>query len=263
MEAKAVQRFEQPKYPTRREVLAGAASFALLNLTGVSLVFGETEENKIQVAPIFKHGEGRGATGCVVLSPPVFLSEEEGMQILREELAKHGIKLKAGVTLEEIRVPPRVKKHKEVKNADGTTGYEVTVVEAPNRAKPLKLDGIDSVKKIAVQFISKGECIAYSGIEDNESDWRTWSSVQVYDAKGAADYLAAHVKEQGKERVFFGVFYDPLTTMSFHEPFNEAEKVDRKVRWEKRYKRDEEASKEQLRQQAHDFIAWLKKQKAI
>ena len=108
MEAKPVQVFPRPGYPTRREVLAGAASFALLGLTGCSFAFAESEEGKITVAPIFKHGEGRGATGCVVVSPPVFLSEEEGMQILREELAKHGIQLKAGGTLEGIRVPGRM-----------------------------------------------------------------------------------------------------------------------------------------------------------
>jgi hypothetical protein len=91
MEAKPVEHHKPPAYPTRREVLAGAASFALASVANCTFVFAKSEEGKITVAPIFKHGEGRGATGCVVMTPPVFLSEEEGMQILREELAKHGI----------------------------------------------------------------------------------------------------------------------------------------------------------------------------
>ena len=102
MEAKPVQRCEQPAYPTRREVLAGAASFALFRLTGCSFVFAESDEGKITVAPIFKHGEGRGATGCIVVSPPVFLSEEEALQIVKEELAKHGVQLAAGPRLEGV-----------------------------------------------------------------------------------------------------------------------------------------------------------------
>ena len=102
MEPKPVRHSEQPAFPTRREVLAGAATFAVVNLTGCSFVFAEPEAAKTTVAPIFEHGDGRGATGCVVVSPPVFLSEEEGMQILREELAKHGVHLKTGGTLEGV-----------------------------------------------------------------------------------------------------------------------------------------------------------------
>ena len=45
------------------------------------------------VAPIFQHGEGRGATGCIVMSPPVFLSEEEALQVIREEMAAKGVQL--------------------------------------------------------------------------------------------------------------------------------------------------------------------------
>ena len=69
-------------------MLAGAASLALLDLGRGQLRIRGTEGGAIAVAPIFEHGEGRLATGCIVITPPVFLSEEEGMQILREEFAK-------------------------------------------------------------------------------------------------------------------------------------------------------------------------------
>ena len=115
MEPKPVQEDQRPAYPTRRDVLAGAATFALANLVGCDFVMAEPESGKVIVAPVFEHGEGRGATGCIVVSPPVFMSEEEGMQILREELAKHGIQLKAGGTLEGIRVPARSESYELVK----------------------------------------------------------------------------------------------------------------------------------------------------
>ncbi|MGA2255020.1 MAG: hypothetical protein ABSG53_10190 [Thermoguttaceae bacterium] len=70
MEPKPVQHQEQPSYPTRREVLAGAATFAMVNLTRCDVVSSEPETGRITVAPIFGHGEGRGATGCLVVSPP-------------------------------------------------------------------------------------------------------------------------------------------------------------------------------------------------
>ena len=99
MEPRPVIESRNPNYPTRRDVLAGAAAFALAALGGQWRVIAATEEGKIVVAPIFEHGTGRGADGCVVVSPPVFLSEEEAVQVIREELAKQGIKLKEGIRL--------------------------------------------------------------------------------------------------------------------------------------------------------------------
>ena len=45
------------------------------------------------VAPLFERGDGRGAAGCVVVAPPVFMSEEEALTIVGEELAKYGVRL--------------------------------------------------------------------------------------------------------------------------------------------------------------------------
>jgi len=42
------------------------------------------------VAPVFAHGEGRGATGCIVMSPPVFLSEDEAIKIILDKLRAEG-----------------------------------------------------------------------------------------------------------------------------------------------------------------------------
>ncbi len=107
MDPKPVERSRPPAYPTRREVLAGAATFVLTGLTECSFCFAAAEGERVSVAPIFEHGEGRGATGCVVISPPVFLSEEEALQIVKEELAKHGVKLAAGPLLKDLRIAPR------------------------------------------------------------------------------------------------------------------------------------------------------------
>jgi hypothetical protein len=252
MEPKPVERNEQPAYPTRREVIAGAATFALANLAGCSFVFAEPEKGQITVAPIFEHGKGRGVTGCVAVSPPSFLSEEEGMQILREELAKHGIKLKAGGTLEGVRVPQRTTIREWVDKGNGQRESKESVAEVSTRTKPLKLDGMDSENRIAVEFVSEHDYFDRGGAFSA-------STVQRYDFKDVAEYLAAQVKKQGKDRVFFGVFYDPSPNSSDDEPSEGNKRADRDTAGEK----PTEKGKKLLRKQAQDFVAWLKEQKAI
>ena len=54
----------------------------------------DPSRDAFSVAPVFIHGEGRGALGCVVVSPPVFLSEAEALEVLahvglRQVLRQH------------------------------------------------------------------------------------------------------------------------------------------------------------------------------
>jgi hypothetical protein len=275
MEPKPVQNDRKPFYPTRREMLAGAASFALLNLTGLGFVFAESEEGKVTVAPVFKHGDGCGATGCVVVSPPVFLSEEEAMQIIREELAKHGIQLKGGSVLDGVRIPHRLVPFKFIGKEDA----EKAAVECKKHANSLKLDGLDSEKHIAVEFVSKGRYFDLGGAQESydmdeldDPDAKTdnsggivSSTAQSYDFKETAEFVVAKVKKQGTDQVFFGVFYDPLG----EEWRKTGEKTDQaklseiiKMR-KKSAEQKKDDSKKQLRLQAQDFVAWLKEQKAI
>jgi hypothetical protein len=255
MEAKPVRDCGRPAYPTRREVLAGAASFALFSLTGCGVSSWKPEKGKIVVAPIFEHGEGRGAEGCVVISPPVFLSEEEAMQVVREELAKQGIQLKAGGTVEAVRIPSRTLTFETVKK-DGKEEYEKRTVVVPGQATPLKLDGFDSAKAIQVVFISEKD------VDDLGGPFSI-GTVDCYDLKEDAKYVAEHMAKLDNGRVFFGVFYDPLCEASKGKPTKADERLDWKSEWEERKKRSKEESLKQLRRQAQDFVGWLKEQKAI
>jgi hypothetical protein len=278
MESQPVRHYGQPAYPTRRDVLAGAASFALVNLLGSSFLFAEPEGGKITVAPIFEHGTGRGATGCMVITPPVFLSEEEALLILREELAVHGIQLKSGAVFENVRIPHRFKIY-DLKETDKKDPGKA-VIESKKKAKPLKLTGLDSKKKVAVQFISEKPYYDLGGIQDSygsndldkpekkkgdsEEYWFHVSSVQGYDFKDAANFMIAQVKKQGGKPVYLGVFYDPLEP----NPKNNDKKTDREkiqeLAWLKKSPKNRKTeSKKLLRSQAQDFIAWLKEKKAI
>ncbi len=234
------------------------AGFALASLGGRLCVFAATEEGKTIVAPIFEHGEGRGATGCIVVSPPVFLSEEEAMQIIREELAKHGIQLKPGVALKNVRIPRRMtlatKDGKtRLKEFDFESDPELKALskEAREAAKslaprPLALNGLDSNKKVAVEFIS----------EKNYSDLGgplSGSTVQHYDFKEVARYVAAKAKKQGKEMLYLGIFYEPAGT-------TKRELMDS---WKKREEKGKTEAGKLLRSQVQDFTAWLKEKKVI
>ena len=191
-----------------------------------------------------------------MVAPPVFLSEEEGIQILREELAKHGIQLKAGGTLEGVLVPARGVKIEAVDKGGGKRELKGSVVEVPDKAKPLKLSGIDSEKNIAVEFVSNED---YCDLGGTSSE----STVQVFDFKEVAEYVAANVKKQGKDRVFFGVFYDPRPRTPPTKPFKQGDEIEWSAAQRRRMEEGKDDSKKLLRQQAQDFVAWLREQKAI
>lgn len=258
MDPKPVASTRQPGYPTRREVLAGAASLALVGLTGGKFLLAETETGQIVVAPIFAHGDGRGATGCIVVSPPVFLSEEEGMQILREELAKHKIELKPGGVLEGVLVPGRETRRETTTNEKGEKVEKETEVDVSGHDKPFELSGIDSDRRIAVEFVAEKQYDKYRSKEPH-----VFSSVSVYEFKAVAERLALIAEKQGKESVFLGVFYDPLSRLPRDAAPAADEKEDGVSVWERRQKKGKQESEKLLRQQAQDFAAWLKTKKAI
>lgn len=256
MEPIPVEHTRTPAYPTRRELLAGAASFVLFGLAGRNDAFAEASADAISVAPIFEHGTGRGAAGCVVVSPPAFLSEEEAMQIIGDELAKHGVELKAGDTLTGVSVPIRVQKFEKIETPTGETEYKTSIAGVPGSAKPLVSDGLDAGRKIAVEFVSQEDYFHLGGV-------RSWSTVQEYKFKETAAEFASLVKKQGNDRIFLGIFYDPAARAPFPKTTQEGAKVDWRTAWKKQREQSKEESGRLLRQQAEDFAAWLKKQKAI
>jgi hypothetical protein len=49
------------------------------------------KKKAVRVAPLFIHGDGSGATGCVVVSPPAFLTEAEAVDLVLVELKRQGL----------------------------------------------------------------------------------------------------------------------------------------------------------------------------
>jgi hypothetical protein len=237
MKTKPIRKYAQPKYPTRMETAArpgllqrhqppawckwpemtGAASLFLLADTAQLLAADNSPKgspNPAQtnavavVAPIFQHGEGRGSTGCIVMAPPVFLSEEEALQVIREEMATRGVQLGtnqttlAGVIVERV-VWPIPTASKVGTNKPAGPPFEI-------RSEPLKTDAADPQMKVAIEFVGQRDASFWDSERQKEEGKWEWSTVRDYDLPRTAHYFADRVKRDATNKVYFGTFYDPI-----------------------------------------------------
>jgi hypothetical protein len=257
-----VSRYTGPGYPTKKEVLtdpavlkslpmrwnAKPAICAALTMTLVTGLFGceghviqptaglsGNESSKLQPAaansfPVFEHGTGRGAYGCMMVAPPVFLSEEEALQVIREEAAAQGIHFDGTRTLAGDHFPATSLEYDEDFDP-GTWGGS------------LELDGYDSALNIGFEFVSQQDVVDWAK-EDNVG-----SSVETFDMKGTAERLADVVDNTA-------VFYDPGSDPKAFDR-HRTENGDFETYY-KQYEAEQKAQMiKQLREQVRDFLAWL------
>ncbi len=187
---------------------------------------------RVEVAPIFVHGEGQGATGCVAIAPPVFLSEAEALDVLWQELeqAQLGFERRpagAGVTL-----------------AEGET--------------QLVFDFFSPELKLGVSFIGAHNYARLAGrsayaCPDDVSDGsrECMSTAGFYDTLNLAERTAERLSKAA--RYSAGVFYDPLVTRDAQRPFGTAEN---------RRQGLEAQARALLREQVKDFVVWARTQLA-
>ncbi|HPT78112.1 MAG TPA: hypothetical protein PK830_03290 [Candidatus Atribacteria bacterium] len=258
MEVKPVKTYKKPGYPDKLAVLnepellksvperwknnarALFAMSALFALTAAGcgpvpdVTGGEGNDknpvlknNPALVAPIFVHGDGRGGFGCVSVAPPVFLSEEEAMDVIRAEAEAAGISLDSGsLTLKGVRIPK-------------TRYYDTT---KDTKKGDLELDGYDPDKGIAVEFVSLED---YHNWHVTEFSWASAGSYSFIDAAR----LLRDGLEGKTQRTTVGVFYDSAPfDMSLWEKDLSFEEMEEELKMQ---------SIENLRKQVRDFIEWL------
>jgi len=293
MQAKAVKRQRSPKYPTKLQVLdnrrllekhmpaawrscaemAGAISIMLTanSCLGQQPHPGQHKTSAI-VAPIFEHGEGRGATGCVVVNAPVFLSEQDAMQVIREELRKSGVVLsETNSKLDDVTIP---QKEEEWLTENNKLNIRQ---KATGGQKPLVLQGFDPKKKVGVAVVEYSDYFDLGGA-------RSHSTVQGYDFKEIAKDVRKRASESGRD-FYMGTFYDPTAAREgrggdgdFYKKvqplYDEIEKTkDPAVKeqkqkqieamWEEHLNPLKDSSRRMLRMQVKDFVDWLKGQGVI
>ena len=273
---KPVSCCRQPAYPTRLDVettpdlldrhvpynwlsrteLSGAlATLLAVNAGGCSDSADKGTVNVAKspsvVAPIFEHGEGRGATGCVVVSPPVFLSEEEALTIIREQLAEYGIRFTENdVVMPSVKLPSR----KDEFQQDWITGrMRWNRVDDNSLTLDFEVDLRNPESRIAVEYVSESDLDMFNG--------NRYSSVQSFETKEMAEWLVSNIKKQGRG-VYVGVFYDPLSKLDFNSAYRNDPNSKRPT-WQERREQGKAESSNLLRQQVKDFAEWLKGQGVI
>jgi hypothetical protein len=218
------------------------------------------EGERIYVAPLFVHGTGRGAFGCVSVAPPNFLSEEEAFQVVQEEAEKLGLEFsRDGHALKNIDIPVT-----DIFPSPSRKEDETKLLNT--KAGELQLDGFDGNKSIGFEFISKDDFVSWHEQKNR------WASVETYDLIPAAETLRSSLEEK-TEGSTVGIFYDPMV---FSEEINNkySEKSieiyenqqlsdeQKREEWQKlneSYKAElKQLAEDELREQVKDFINWLK-----
>ncbi|MGO9232263.1 MAG: hypothetical protein ACLQKA_23960 [Bryobacteraceae bacterium] len=259
MQVKPVLRTVTPRYPTHdylREhpellqivperwrqnrlvlrVLAGVGSLLLAVQTAAAQEHASTSASRI--APLFLHGEGRGAFGCEVVNPPVFLAEDEALQVIQDEARKAGLEFtKDAPTVHQATVPVTESywcPQRESGSSPATQELDLT------------FDGFDKKHNVAFEFVSQKHFVAW---EDKKT--ACYASVSSYDWKFTAEALRLGLAAAPR-LPWVGVFYEPGATPT-----------PRSERWHDREKKGREIGEAQLREQVRDFIQWLKGQGVI
>lgn len=203
---------------------------------------GEPMVSWIWVAPIFVHGEGRGAFGCVMIAPPVFLTEGEALAVINEVAKEYGLEFsdKNNLVIDGV-ICPRTHMY-----GGGETKEGIEVCD-------LVMDFTDEAHKIAIEYISKEDVQKWNVSKEG-------ISAGSYNTKEAAEQLAKCMEFAGISSghdYIAGVVYDPCTrtdvdhTELTFNPTEEQKAIAMDVSvWE-------------LKQQVKDFFEWLKSEGII
>jgi hypothetical protein len=200
----------------------------------------------LNVAPLFVHGEGRGAFGCVMVAPPVFLSEYDALAVINEVAKEYGLKFSSEDSPELSNVLQPVTDISPQTDSDTPKNTE------GNKITTLKTDFSDSEHGIAIEYVS---------VEDVK-EWAeapSGASVEEYNTKDAADQLSDALDSavsNDYSTFDVGVLYDPCEQYRPENLSNEEE-------WKQAETKVREMSEEQLKAQAKDFFEWLKSQGVI
>jgi hypothetical protein len=156
MKIKPLKQYPTPAYPTR-DILHRCPELlrlvparwrkSMVVLAAVGVVAGlllatrKTPHNS-RVAPLFLHGDGayQATFGCIAVTPPVFLSEDEARYVIVEEAKKAGISLRPTTRRITAQIP-------------GTNPHQVMLYTSGG-AKQLEIDGNDKTRHIYYEYIS-------------------------------------------------------------------------------------------------------------
>lgn len=199
-------------------------------------VSGEQDTAAKKVAPVFVHGDGRNAVGCIIMGGPVYMSEREAKSIILDEFEKYGIKFKDA--------PPAIdyiaKKWDDSRNSDRYKTREVSI--------EYSLDGYNNDLNLAFAYVS------YMDYEILKDDEISEESVTGFSTIEKADTIRSILARKNMYNA--AIFYDPLEDEILWDSKTDkvlsASKSDAKRR-----------AKHNLKAQVADFLEWAKKEGLI
>ena len=253
--------------------LLGAIALSSCGISGKPKAAGDSPggESYLNVAPIFVHGEGTGSIGCVMIVPPVFMSEQEAFAIIKSEASSAGLEFSA-------KAPGYAATQNEAAEQLGNGEYRYRL-----GGKSVGLDLYDAEKKAALAYIPM-QAAEKTYLPDKNGN-QMESSVVSYLPRELAGLAAQDFAKQ-EGGIAVGVLYEPgmnwdlvdvyfAKTNEIWESFFNEEKqdIDEENLEEYRAKMDgaqaelEAAVKERieadLRAQVRDFVEWLQGQGII
>lgn len=192
------------------------------------------------VAPLFVHGQGQGSFGCKVITPPVFLSEDEAKAVIREEAAKAGV-----LFANDCRPALHIGLPVTDPNFDRSP-------VAHRRRGRFQLDGADAKRGISFAYVSTDDFEAWQKRQPQATVYRQ-------DTKAAAVALRESLVE-ARPTGHVAVFYDPMAQSGGGPPGGMKDFS----AWQGRQQAaSEHLARQQLREQVRDFLRWLKAQGVI
>lgn len=220
--AAAVPTATAPPYPTRTAWIAAGGGVAVSGalLPGCNLLWP-------LVAPVFEHGDGRASFGCKAVSAPAFPSEQDALEILREELEAAGWGTLEREGCAEALIEPVVERQ-VCGGAVGTTVLDGVAVRE-------RLDACIPDEGLAVEFVSLDD---HRGLTTEIP--LVACSVSSADVLGTAHRVDAQLASSSLPGTHLvGVLYDPIS-----------EELD--TGWT-----EEDPAVADFRAQVRDLVAWL------
>lgn len=236
-------------HPLALQAMAATASLFLASCQTGSHPSKSTHHATI--APLFPHGDGRATFGCIVVLPPVCLSEEDARQVIVEEAQRHGIHFQEGGT---------------VRLRTDTKDWPVLAkryCDVP-RTIDFPLDGRDPEKGISFECLSAFQDDSVMALYP-ELPRNFGCSVYEVNLPRDASVLKTKIAQSGITDTV-ALFYAPMKQYDSDEMKEEG--VDEAVKFreqaatflERKTPETQALLREELRLQVRDFIDWLKAQ---
>jgi hypothetical protein len=190
------------------------------------------------VSPVFEHGQGIGAWGCVMIAPPVFLSEDEARQTIIHEFSNSGIELTSDSTLDKVLYFNKSDKIKSFDNSAKNYYLKDTTISSE-----LKYIAVNKEYNLGVVFIGNYNYNNYKQYDNSNTENTFDGEFQNYKtiSRNISNFLTS-------TKVNVIVLYEPANHYTGKNNVSKS----------KRKELITDSSKDSIRTQIQDFFKWLK-----